>query len=116
MSAINTMGQKVGQVGRDLVEINVETVRKLAELSADNLRRYIDLNKDYFEKLPSVRAVNAYVDLQRTYNTGLWNGFRDDLRARSDILRAAAERTGSVVRGAFVASEAASAGASAPEA
>ncbi|MFM8355828.1 MAG: hypothetical protein ACKOBM_13120 [Gammaproteobacteria bacterium] len=105
MSVITTVGQKVGQVGRDLVEINAETVRKLAELSADNLRRYIDLNKDYFEKLPSVRAVGAYVDLQRTYNTGLWNSFRDDLRARGDILRSAAERTGTVVRGAFAGSE-----------
>jgi len=92
---------KVGKVGRDLVEINVETLRKFADLSADNLRKYIDLNQEYLQKLPTVREVGALVELQRSYGKGLWEGLQSDVRARGDILKAAAERTSSVVRGAF---------------
>jgi len=97
MSVVN----KVGRVGRDLVEINVETLRKFADLSADNLRKYIDLNQEYLQKLPTIREVSALVELQRHYGKGLWDGLQSDVRARGDILKAAVERSSSVVRGAF---------------
>jgi len=97
MSVIN----KVGQVGRDLMEINVETLRKFADLGADNLRKYIDLNQDYFQKLPTIREFGALVELQRHYGKGLWDSLQSDVRTRGDILKNAVARSSSVVRGAM---------------
>ncbi|MGA0840172.1 MAG: hypothetical protein ACO3P1_09790 [Pseudomonadales bacterium] len=79
-------------------------MRQFANLSADNLRKYIDLNQDYFQKLPTVREFGALVDLQRHYGKGLWEGLQSDVRARGDILKTAVERGTTIVRGAFSAS------------
>lgn len=95
---------KTTQAGRDLFEINTSTLRKIVELSSDNLRKYVELNQDYFRKLPEVREFNAFVELQRDYGKSLWQGVQEDAKARGQILRGAAERTGAVIRDVFVAS------------
>jgi hypothetical protein len=57
------------------------------------------------QKLPEVRAVGAFVELQRDYNETLWKGFQEDLKARGEILREAVEVTGTVFRSAFESAE-----------
>jgi hypothetical protein len=94
--------EKSAQLSRDLFEINTTTLRKITELSAENFRKYMELNQDYLQKLPEVRELGAFVELQRDYGQNLWKGMQDDLKARGDILREAVEETGSVVRSAFV--------------
>jgi hypothetical protein len=93
--------EKTAQVGRELFEINAETVRKITELSAENFKNYMALNQDYLQKLPEVRELSAFVELQRDYSENLWKGMQDDLKARGEIIREAVEETGSVVRSAF---------------
>ena len=95
--------EKTAQFGRELFEINTETVRKITELSAENFKRYMELNQDYLQKLPEVRELGAFVELQREYGENLWKGMQDDLRARGEIIREAVEETGGVFRSAFTA-------------
>lgn len=96
-----SMIEKQAKLGRELLELNVDTVRKFAELSSENFRRYMELNQSYAQKLPEVREVGAFVELQRDYGQSLWDGVRDDFKARGDIVRTAVEHTGSLIRGAF---------------
>ena len=93
--------EKTAQVGRELFEINAGTLRKITELSAENFKRYIELNQDYMQKLPEVREVGAFVELQRDYGQTLWKGMQDDMKARGEIVRHAVEETGGVIRGVF---------------
>ncbi len=93
--------ERTARVGRELFEINTQTVRRITELSAENFKRYLDLNQDYLQKLPAVRELSAFVELQRQYGENLWQGMRDDMKARGEILREAVEETGGVFRGAF---------------
>tara|TARA_Y100001933_G_scaffold117806_1_gene117735 strand:- start:54 stop:407 length:354 start_codon:yes stop_codon:yes gene_type:complete len=93
--------EKSAQFGRELFEINAETVRKITELSADNFKKYMELNQDYLQRLPEVRELSAFVELQRDYNEKLWKGMQEDLKARGEIVRGAVEETGTVLRGAF---------------
>jgi len=101
--------EKTSKVGRDLFEINADTVRKIAELSAENFKKYLELNQDFFQKLPEVRELGTFVELQRDYGQSLWQGIQEDVKARGEILRTAVEQTGTVIRGAFSAEEAAAA-------
>jgi len=94
--------EKTTKVGRDLFEINAETLRKITELSAENFKKYLELNQDFMQKLPEVRELGAFVELQRDYGQTLWKGIQDDLKARGEIIREAVEQTGSVVRDVFV--------------
>jgi hypothetical protein len=93
--------EKSAKFGRELFEINTETVRRITELSADNFKRYVELNQDYMQKLPEVRELGAFVELQREYGQTLWQGMQDDLKARGEIIREAVEGTGGVIRKAF---------------
>lgn len=93
--------EKTARVGRELFQINTETVRKITELSAENFRKYLELNQSYMQKLPEVRELGAFVELQREYGESLWKGVQDDFRARGEILREAAEETGGVFRSVF---------------
>ena len=93
--------EKSAQVSRELFEINAETVRKFTELSAENFKKYLELNQDYMQKLPEVRELGTFVELQREYGQSLWQGMQDDLKARGEIIREAMETTGGVFRSAL---------------
>lgn len=95
--------EKTATFGRELFEINTETVRKITELSAENFKKYMQLNQEYLQKLPEIREMGAFVELQRDYGQNLWKGMQEDLKARGEILREAVEETGGVFRTAFSA-------------
>ena len=77
-----SMIEKQAKLGRELLELNVDTVRKFAELSSENFRKYMELNQNYAEKLPEIREVSAFVELQRDYGQSLWEGVREDFAER----------------------------------
>jgi hypothetical protein len=89
------------KLSRSLFEVNNETMMKIAELSAENFKKYLELNQSYVERLPEVRDVSTFVELQRDYGQNLWEGVQSDVKARTDIVREAVETTGSLVREVF---------------
>ena len=98
--------EKQAQLGRELFELNTEAVRKIVELSTENFRKYMELNQDYAQKLPEIRDISAFVELQRDYGQTLWEGVQEDLSARGTIVREAVEQTGGLIRSAFSSEEA----------
>ena len=97
--------EKGAQLGRDLFELNNSTWSKIAQLSGENFKNYMELNQSYFAKLPELRDVGSFVELQRSYGQDLMNGVQADLQARGEIIREAVEQTGGLVRGVFNAEE-----------
>ena len=98
--------EKQAQLVRELFELNTATVRQITELSTENFKKYMELNQDYAQKLPEVRDISTFVELQREYGQSLWEGLREDLSARGTIARDAVEQTGGLIRGAFSSEEA----------
>ena len=101
MSALENGMENVGKLGRQLFDLNNDTMVKFVELSADNFKKYMELNQNYVAKLPEVNDVSSFVELQREYGQNLWEGVQADLRARGELVREAVEQTGSLVRGTF---------------
>jgi hypothetical protein len=93
--------EKGMKLGQELFDLNNTTWTKIAELSAENFKRYLELNQSYVQKLPEVRDVSTFVELQRDYGQNLWEGVQSDLKARGEIVRAAVENTGGLVREVF---------------
>lgn len=93
--------EKGVKLGQELVELNNSTWIKIAELSAENFKKYLELNQSYVQKLPEVRDVSTFVELQRDYGQNLWEGLQSDLKARGEIVREAVENTGGLVREVF---------------
>lgn len=99
MSVLENGIENVGKLGRQLFDLNNEAMVKFVDLSAENFKKYLELNQNYVSKLPEVNDVSSFVELQREYGQNLWEGLQADLRARGEIVRETVEQTGALVRG-----------------
>ncbi len=95
--------EKQVNLGKNLYQINANTLRGIAELQRDNVEKYFELNKAYVEQLPSVDSFKAFVELQREYNQSIWEGVKSSVKFQSDIVRGALEESGQVLKQAFTA-------------
>ena len=96
--------EKQMKLGRDLFEINTGVVRQMVELQANGVRQYFETNQEYVSKLPEVRDVSSFVQIQRGYGQALWSDAQSNLRTGGSVLKSAVENTGTALREAFTAS------------
>ena len=93
------------QLGRELMELNAQWFQKIAEFDTANFQKYVEYNQEMASRLPEVRDVQSFTELQREYGETLWNGAQEAMQARSDMLREATTAAGEVVKGAFTVEE-----------
>ena len=93
--------ERQANLGRELFEINTGTVRRLVELQTEGVRKYFEMNQEFAGKLPEIKDVSSFVELQRDYGQAVWEGFQDNLKAGGEVVREAVENAGSLVRGSF---------------
>ena len=88
-------------LGRELFEINTGTVRRLVELQTESIQKYFETNQEFASKLPEIKDVSSFVELQRDYGQAVWEGIQDSWKARGEVVREAVENAGSLVRDSF---------------
>lgn len=98
--------EKQADFGRTIFEINQNMFQELMSKNQENLQKYFEMNSEFGKKLPEVRDVTTFVELQREYGETLWNGVREGTEAQAEILRGAVEETGNAFRKAMTPSEA----------
>lgn len=89
------------KLGRDLMELNSDWFRKLAEFDSKSFSDYIQFNQDFAGRLPEVKDIQGFVDLQREYGEQLWNGAQETLKTRGEMLRDAFNANNETIRKAF---------------
>lgn len=89
------------QLGRDLFELNTTTARRLFEVQTNGMRQYFETNEEFAKRLPEVRDISSFVELQREYGQTLWSDVQSNLRENGSVLREAVEHTGKAIRTAF---------------
>ena len=97
---MNPLEQQM-KLARDLMELNAEWFRKLAEFDSKNLGNYVQFNQDFAGRLPEVKDVQSFVDLQREYGEQLWNNTQQAMQTRGELLRDAFNANTETVRKAF---------------
>jgi len=95
--------EKSLQFGRDLMEVNAQWLRKLAEFDGQSVRKYIEFNQEFGKKLPEVKDVQSFFELQRAYAEQLWNGTQETFKARGELVKEAVEANGAIWRRGFEA-------------
>ncbi len=96
-----SMIERQMKLGRELFELNTSTVRRLFETQAEGVRQYFETNQAFAKRLPEVRDVSSFVELQRDYSQTLWSEAQSNLRTNGTILRDAAQHTGSAIKEAW---------------
>ncbi len=97
--------EKQTELGKTLFQINTNTVREYAQLQRENIEKYFELNRSYTEKLPEIRDLGTFMELQREYNETLWNGVRESVKEQTELLKTAMEDTGKAFQDAFQGEE-----------
>ena len=90
--------EKQAEFGRTFFEINQNILQQIAQIQQENVKNYFALNSDFSQKLPEIRDVASFVELQREYGETLWNGIRETTTAQSEILKTATDETGEAFR------------------
>jgi hypothetical protein len=97
--------EKQAELGKSLYEINTATVSEITELSRKNVEQYFEVNRAYGEKLPEVREIGTFLNLQREYGETLWNNARAAMEAQNSILQHAFTETRDAFQSAFTAEQ-----------
>ncbi len=93
--------EKQADFGRTLLEINQNTLQELFRTTQENVQKYFALNSDFGQKLPEVRDISGFVELQKEYGETLWGNVREATESQTQIMKSAVEETGNAVRKAF---------------
>ena len=88
-------GRDVESMVRDLVDASLNLVR------GEELRKVWELNQEFAQKLPEVRDINTFVELQREYGQSVWEGVKSGVQTRGEIVKGAVEQTGGLIRDVF---------------
>lgn len=95
------MIEKQAALGRSLFEINTNTLKELAALQRENVETYFETNRAFGERLPEIKGISDFVELQREYGETLWGNMRKAVESQNEIFRSAYEETSEAVRVAF---------------
>lgn len=93
--------EKQAELGKSLFDINANTLKELATLQRTNIETYFETNRTFGGKLPEVKGIGAFVELQREYSEALWGNARKAVETQNEILRTAFQESSEVVRSAF---------------
>jgi predicted metal-binding protein len=97
------MIQKQADFGRTLFEINQNAMQEMIRTQQENVQKYFEMNTTFGQRLPEVRDVATFVELQREYGATLWSNIKESTQSQASILKAAVEETGEAVRKVFTA-------------
>ncbi|MCB1644047.1 MAG: phasin family protein [Pseudomonadales bacterium] len=89
------------ELGKSLYEINTQTLKEFANLQKANIEKYIELNKAFGEKLPEVKDLTAFFELQKEYGETLATNVKESFKSQSDLFKSAFEETQEAVKIAF---------------
>ena len=93
--------QKQADFGRTLFEINQNAMQEMIRTQQENIQKYFEMNTSFGQRLPEIRDVATFMELQREYGATLWSNIKESTQSQAGILKSAAEETGEAVRKVF---------------
>lgn len=93
--------ERQNELGRSLFEINTNTLRELASLQRENVEKYFETNRSFGERLPEVKSLSDFLNLQREYGETLWNNTREAVESQNEIFKSAFKDTAEAMKTAL---------------
>jgi predicted flap endonuclease-1-like 5' DNA nuclease len=94
--------QQPAHIARQLVEINLNTMNKMFQLTGNGIKQLMELTADYLQRLSQPEGMQDLLQIQRNYGQTLANGIREDLQERGELLRGAFKQTTEVFRDGWI--------------
>lgn len=97
--------EKQTELTKSLYAINTTAMKEFATMQQENLQKYIETNRSFGEKLPEVKDISSFVELQREYSATLWSNVKDSFEHQNELFRSAMEETRDAVKHAFTSED-----------
>jgi len=94
--------EKQAQLTRTLFQINKDALSEYSKIHRHNLGKYIELNKNYGEQLPTLKSVIGLLSLQREYSNMIWNGVKVSANSQRQLLQDTLQETGTALKEAYI--------------
>ena len=93
--------EKQAELGRTIFDINTSALRAMAELTQENIRKYLETNQTFGDRLPEVQDMSTLVSLQREYGEVIVNNTREAVAEQTSIVQNAFESARGALETAF---------------
>ncbi len=93
--------QKQADFGRTIFEINQNAMQESFRTQQQNWQKYFELNSSFGQRLPEVKDVSTFVELQREYGSTLWENTKEATQVQTEIVKSAMAEAGEAVRKVF---------------
>lgn len=93
--------ERQNELGRSLFEINTNTLKELVSLQRENVEKYFETNRNFGERLPEVKSLSDFLNLQREYGETLWSNTREAVESQNEIFKSAFQDTAEAMKAAF---------------
>lgn len=93
--------ERQAELSRTMFEINTNAMQAMAKTGQESIQKYIDMNTEFGQRLPEVRDVTTFMEMQREYGEAFWSTMRSTTESQAEVLKTATEETSSALRKAF---------------
>ena len=93
--------QKQADFSRTIFEINQNAMQESFRTQQQNWQKYFELNSSFGQRLPEVKDVSTFVELQREYGSTLWENTKEATQVQTEIVKSAMTEAGEAVRKVF---------------
>lgn len=97
--------EKAQKLGQQLFEIQTSTISKMASMQQENMQKYLEMNREFVEKLPAATDPQSIFELQREMAQSMWQNYQESNESTSELVRSAWEEVGEAYKGAFTGDE-----------
>ena len=89
------------KLGQKLFEIQTKTITQLASMQQQNVQKFMDMNREFTNKMTEVRDPQDVMALQREMAETLWNNYQESNQNTGELVREAWEEVGAAYTDAF---------------
>ena len=93
--------EKQAELGRTIFDINTNAMRAMAELTQENVKKYMETNQTFSQRLPEVTDLGSFASLQREYGEALASHTREAVEEQTSIVKNAFDGTRGAREAAF---------------
>ena len=79
--------QKQADFGRTLFEINQNAMQEMIRTQQENIQKYFAMNTAFGQRLPEIRDVATFMEMQREYGATLWTNIKESTQSQAGILK-----------------------------
>lgn len=93
--------ERQAQLSQSMFDINSSTIKSLVEHGQSQIKKYVETNQQFGNKLPEVRDLSTLISLQREYSEAIVSNIRSSVEEQTTTMKDAFSQSRKALEAAF---------------